>query len=418
MINIVNWVAHISDDEKHLAYVGENEADTRQFLLSGDDAQTYRDWGFHLDVAFDLSTVTRTDTHRRETTQKSHQEKVTETEVTLDSLTTKETKDVVDVKVECVATADVVSLLKSDTEDGLLLTWLICRQHTMLPGKLQATLRAVSPDGQVKKSAIMVFDVDAAVEATPAATIPLSEFELMEQRLDALADEVVDAVATAEELVPQMESLQEIAGQIKKDAAAAESAAEKAETKVESLIERNGKRPVSLWVGTQAEYDAIAEKDETRLYLISDDETLDGYTNFLSGEVGLDGAPLPFGMACSLTDTKRIAALLTHKMALVRAAGQWVLCSVATAAGSSDLDKDDMVMISGCASGSYSDPGTLNPRHPELVVVDIRITVSRDPETEEPYCDIKNYSRHQVVGDAAAAGINVWCIDLFNAVKY
>lgn len=56
-------------------------------------------------------------------------------------------------------------------------------------------------------------------------------------------------------------------------ATAAEVAAEKAETKVESLFERNKKLPVSIWVGTQAEYDAIAEKDNNRLYII-DDETI------------------------------------------------------------------------------------------------------------------------------------------------
>lgn len=61
-------------------------------------------------------------------------------------------------------------------------------------------------------------------------------------------------------------------------AASAEAAAEKAETKVESLIERNNKQPVSLWVGTKAEYDAITQKEESRLYLISD-EALSDYAN-------------------------------------------------------------------------------------------------------------------------------------------
>ena len=58
-------------------------------------------------------------------------------------------------------------------------------------------------------------------------------------------------------------------------AIAAEVAAEKAETKVESLFERNKKLPVSIWVGTQEEYDAIAEKEANRLYIINDETIAD-----------------------------------------------------------------------------------------------------------------------------------------------
>lgn len=80
--------------------------------------------------------------------------------------------------------------------------------------------------------------------------------------------EMDEAVAQTENYCKQTAADSAVAVDAK---SAALNAAEKAETKVESLIERNNKQPVSLWVGTQAEYDAITDKDESRLYLISDD---------------------------------------------------------------------------------------------------------------------------------------------------
>jgi hypothetical protein len=84
--------------------------------------------------------------------------------------------------------------------------------------------------------------------------------------------EMDEAVAQTENYCKQTAADSAVAVDAK---AAALNAAEKAETKVESLLERNNKLPVSLWVGTQAEYDAITVKDETRLYIISDDTAIE-----------------------------------------------------------------------------------------------------------------------------------------------
>lgn len=271
MIKITDWVAVIPEEDKRIAYVGENDSETRQFLLTGEDANTYKDWGFHLDMAFDLSTVTQVSTHRSETIHESQNENISETATSLTATTTRESRDITNVAVDCANPTDVVTLTKRVTAEGLLLTWHILRQHTMLPGKLRANLRAINKAGQVKKSAMMVFDVEAAVTATPAATISLSEFEQLEQRMDTLVDSAESVTVELEELVPKAKQDAQAAIEA---AEAAAAAAEKAETTVESIYERNNKLPVSLWVGTQEEYDAIEEKEFNRLYIVGDDEPL------------------------------------------------------------------------------------------------------------------------------------------------
>ena len=191
---------------------------------------------------------------------------------------------------------------------------------------------------------------------------------------------------------------------------------------MESLIERNNKQPVSLWVGTLAEYSAITDKDENRLYLISDDGGLEGATNLVANTTDLNGVGLAFGANCPCTDSERIAALLRHKMAVVRVAGQTVLCSVQTAATSNTLSADDIVMITGCASSSYSNPVSISgsyTMHPlELVVVDIRIVFDTDRPAQATAANIYNYSRRQGLGSDTVEGVNVWRIDLLNATQY
>lgn len=48
---------------------------------------------------------------------------------------------------------------------------------------------------------------------------------------------------------------------------------------VTKIKESNRNKQVSLWVGTQAEYNAIPEKEENCLYIISDDVILEDITN-------------------------------------------------------------------------------------------------------------------------------------------
>lgn len=197
MIVLTDWVALIPPEEKRLAYVGENETQLRQFLLTGEDAERYEAWGFYLDMAFDLSTVTQTATARLETTTETEQKNVGEEGTPATATVTQETKDVTRVTVDCDNQTDIAYLDKERTAEGLVLSWTVRRQQTQLPGALKATLRAVGDGGQVKKSALMVFEVEPAVTAQPAAEIPLSEFEEMEIRMNMLVDDAADSASQA-----------------------------------------------------------------------------------------------------------------------------------------------------------------------------------------------------------------------------
>lgn len=198
MIVIKDWIASVPEEEKHLAYMGEHQAVTRSFLLTGGDWADYADWGFYLDMGFDLSSVTTRELRQTETTSSDVTEDVTEVQVHTTSTGRKETFTVEDVTVDCWSETDVASLGKQVTEEGIVLSWRVLRQHVLLPGALRATLRALSPDGGVKKSSLMVFDVDPAVEATPAAELPESEFEEMERRMSAIAEEVLETSLLAD----------------------------------------------------------------------------------------------------------------------------------------------------------------------------------------------------------------------------
>ena len=212
MIILRDWIATIPESEKHIAFVGEHQSVNREFFLTGSDWETYKEWGFHLDMAFDLSSVTTRDQHKRETTQVTSTENATETQVKTTGTTTKESYVVESVEVDCNAKTDIATLSKEVREDGILLTWKVLRQHTQLPGKLTATLRAIGDEGKVKKSDLMVFEVEPAVVAQPASELPQSELEAMEERMDELmsdaaynasiaknsSDRAIDASTTAE----------------------------------------------------------------------------------------------------------------------------------------------------------------------------------------------------------------------------
>ncbi|MBR0447583.1 MAG: hypothetical protein IIX28_03855 [Clostridia bacterium] len=191
MITIKDWIATIPEEDRHLAYMGEHQTVMRQFLLTGEGWRDYADWGFHLDMAFDLSSVTTRDTRQMENTKVESSETVSDTLVKTTANTKKEKYTVSDVMVDCHSETDIASLTKELTDVGLVLTWTVLRQHTQLPGRLWANIRALGPDGQVKKSAVMVFDVGASVGAEAAADLPQSEFEAMEQNMDEMLDAVL-----------------------------------------------------------------------------------------------------------------------------------------------------------------------------------------------------------------------------------
>ncbi|MBQ4612611.1 MAG: hypothetical protein IJB26_03560 [Clostridia bacterium] len=184
MIHLQDWVATIPPEDKLIAYVGEHQSVTRQFFLPD---LAYKDYAFYLDLAFDLSTVTSTAPPRKiETTQQSASEEVTEGAVSVSSTAyiTKESYTQADTTVDCNSSTDIAPLTKLVQKDGVLLTWTVVDQHTQLPGLLRATVRAVSSGGTVKKSSMMVFYVSPSVAATPAAAIPMTEYELMEKAME------------------------------------------------------------------------------------------------------------------------------------------------------------------------------------------------------------------------------------------
>ena len=191
MITIKDWIATIPEDDRHLAYVGEHQTVTRQFLLTGEGWQDYADWGFHLDMAFDLSSVTTRDIREMENTKVDSSETVSDTLVKSSANTQKEKYTVSDVTVDCHSETDIALLTKELSDVGLVLTWTVLRQHTQLPGRLWANIRALGPDGQIKKSAVMVFDVGASVHAEAAADIPQSEWEAMEEHMDEMLEAVL-----------------------------------------------------------------------------------------------------------------------------------------------------------------------------------------------------------------------------------
>ena len=196
MITIMDWIATIPEEDRHLAYVGEHQAVTRQFLLTGEGWQNYADWGFHLDMAFDLSTVTTRETRQLENTKVESSETVSDTLVKTTANTQKEKYTTNDVTVDCHSATDIASLQKQVGEEGILLTWKVLRQHTQLPGRLWANIRALGQNGEVKKSSVMVFDVGASVDAEQAADLPQSEMEAMEERMDSMLNTVLQNAQT------------------------------------------------------------------------------------------------------------------------------------------------------------------------------------------------------------------------------
>ena len=199
MIKVRDWIASIPDDEKHIAYVGEGKCVKKEFVLCGDGWEDYSYWTFFLDMNFDPESITTRDTRQVVSTRINRSEIDETTGVTADETVFEETYTVHDEDVLGYDLADIAPLTKEVKEDGIHLAWTVLRQHTVLPGKLWATLRAVSGEiDEVKKSAIMVFEVDAAICATPATVPAVSTMEQMLQETSAAKDAAVEAKAFVE----------------------------------------------------------------------------------------------------------------------------------------------------------------------------------------------------------------------------
>lgn len=195
MIEVKDWVALIPEEERRIAYVGEHETVIRQFRLT--DA-AYAAYTFYMDMAFDLSTVTTTSQSQKETTSQNVQETISDTSTQSVSTKTTENAMVSQVQVDCDAKTDIAPLDMTRDGDALVLTWTILSQHTRLPGTLRATLRAVGTDGQVKKSAMMSFEVEPAVIATAAQAPVLSEEEQMVQNMESRYNAYMSMAMNAE----------------------------------------------------------------------------------------------------------------------------------------------------------------------------------------------------------------------------
>ena len=204
MIKVQDWVASIPDEDKHVAYVGEGMSETREFCLCGEGWEAYRNWSFHLDMAFDPESITTRESRQVVQTHSHSSQMKEEAAVNTEESETKETYTVENEEVLDYNLTDIAPLEKRVGEDGIYLTWTVLRQHTVLPGKLWATLRAVDGTAQkVKKSAIMVFEVDAAICAVPAARPSISEMEQIEARVAQAADTVTYGADRAEAAVTQ-----------------------------------------------------------------------------------------------------------------------------------------------------------------------------------------------------------------------
>ena len=219
MIKVQDWIASIPDEEKHIAYVGEGKSEQRTFLLCGKNWETYKAFSFHLDMAFDPASITTRDTRQVVQTTFNSSESKEEAGKTVDEVTKKETYTVENVNRTSHSLTDISPLSKTITDDGILLTWNILRQHTVLPGKLWATIRALdNPTQRIKKSAIMTFEVDPAICAVSAAAPPVSEYDQMIAQMDTLREQ---ATTAAEEAIRASTDAHNAIQRIEQDADAA-----------------------------------------------------------------------------------------------------------------------------------------------------------------------------------------------------
>ena len=122
MIKVQDWTASIPEEEKHIAYVGENMTEQREFLLCGEGWEKYKNWSFHLDMAFDSTSITTRDCRQVVQTTVNNVKHTEEVNVTEDSVTTKETYTVCDEEVLNYDLTDVASLDKWVEENGIDLT--------------------------------------------------------------------------------------------------------------------------------------------------------------------------------------------------------------------------------------------------------------------------------------------------------
>ncbi len=278
MIKIKDWVAVIPEEERHLAYVGEHETVTREFLLTEPGFGAY---SFYMDMAFDLSTVTTREVCQQQTVENFTDETMSETHATLQERSTRESREVVEVAVDCDSPTDIAPLSKREEADGLHLVWQVLAQHTRYPGRLQATLRAVGPAGEVKKTAVMHLTVGTAVAAQPAVPVSESEFQQMERQFAETAESYLEemkaaelititragsATKSADEALQRAASAAAAAADAEEFAAAAQASAEAAAAEAQRVSEQAEMVRINTNRASNAAYNADLNEANAAVY--------------------------------------------------------------------------------------------------------------------------------------------------------
>lgn len=141
-----------------------------------------------------------------------------------------------------------------------LTSWMLA-----IPGSINCDVSIISTDDS-QKLTTMQFSIYVEEAVYPQEALEENE------NYDVLVD-LLDAAENMQECIEATEAAEEAAA-MAEDAAAGVR-----------VVEGNNKSPLSFWVGTQAEYDAIVEKEVGCFYIISDDSDL---TEILSAIASLD----------------------------------------------------------------------------------------------------------------------------------
>ena len=130
-----------------------------------------------------------------------------------------------------------------------LTSWMLA-----LPGSINCDVSIISPED---KQRLSTMQFSLYVEA---AVFPQSDLEETEDY-----DVLVELLGAAEKTAECVAATEE-----------AEEAAERANAAAAGvvIVEQNSTSPLTFWVGTQEEYDAIVNKDKGCFYIISDDTDL------------------------------------------------------------------------------------------------------------------------------------------------
>lgn len=156
-------------------------------------------------------------------------------------------------------TDDISKPFKGSVNDDGSVTVPLTSWMLELAGSINCDVSIIAPTAS-QKLTTMQFSI-----YVEEAVYPQSELE-NDENYDLLV-ELLDAAEKAEACAEATEDAKE--------------ATEKANAAADGVVitEQNKKGPLTFWVGTQAEYDALVEKDMSCFYIISDDSDLEAIQN-------------------------------------------------------------------------------------------------------------------------------------------